>query len=329
MIEPVVGIWMYRDSYGDRIQEQLKNILEKHHIKVINDFDMRLCYCLNGRVYTEKGFDLSNIDVLYHMNADEQTPFQRNILKALESSGVRIVNNFFAFDIASDKFFANLLLRNHGIKVAPSILMSPTSDKKFIQTLFHEWKSVVLKPRYSFGGKGIIKFDNYDQFIDFVLATKDFYEDYYLEKFIPFSDRDYRVEIFDGEYIASYSRKLLHSYKTNMSATSIHNKRSFLKNNPHKEQIEIAQKCAKILNLTTTIVDMVKSLEDGDLYVLEVNCMMGIFVQSANEALKIEVEDNDAYQFASDKVKLEKLANYILDIVKSITNQKKKDSILV
>ena len=44
---------------------------------------------------------------------------------------------------------------------------------------------------------------------------------------------------------------------------------------------KIALKCAKVLGITTTIVDMILSKEDQKIYVLEVNPIMGIFLEEA------------------------------------------------
>jgi len=67
MATGAIALWMYRNEGGDKIQNALKLKLESRGHKVINDFDMRDCYYLNGNIYTKCQQNLSEIDLLYHM----------------------------------------------------------------------------------------------------------------------------------------------------------------------------------------------------------------------------------------------------------------------
>ena len=78
-----VGLWFYRNDGGAVTEKILAEKLRKKGYEVIDDFDMRKCYILDGNVYTETGYNLSQLDVFYHMNADEQTEYQRDVLKVL------------------------------------------------------------------------------------------------------------------------------------------------------------------------------------------------------------------------------------------------------
>ncbi len=84
-----------------------------------------------------------------------------------------------------------------------------------------------------------------------------------------------------------------------------------------KEQIEIALKCAQILNITTTIVDMVRSQDDGQLYVLEVNPIMGVFVESGMKSgERMIVHDTLPQQFCYDDKKIDAIVNYMSELMK-------------
>ena len=79
-----------------------------------------------------------------------------------------------------------------------------------------------------------------------------------------------------------------------------------------KEFVDIALKCANILKVTTTIVDMIKSNIDNKIYVLEVNPIMGIFLEEGMKAgTKMPVQSKIPNSFKTDKIKLEKIINYI------------------
>ncbi|NGX48811.1 MAG: Ribosomal protein S6--L-glutamate ligase [Candidatus Anoxychlamydiales bacterium] len=312
MKHKTIALWMYRNDGGDIIQEKLKTLLENENIKVINNFDMRECYSLNGRVYTQDGFDLSSVDAFYHMNMDEFSEYQNEILQALELSGVKTINTSRAFNTAKDKFITNLLLTKNGINVPPAMLVNPKNAPILAKDIFDKWKIIIIKPTGNHGGKGIIKFDDLEQFKDFVEATKDSYKSYYIEKFIDFDEHDYRVEIFKNKVIWCYCRgKNIHSFKTNISSGG-----HLISDIPSKEFEEIALKATKIIDIDTTIVDMIRSKEDGKIYILEVNPIMGIFLESFLKYSN-KVKERTSYgSLLQDEKKLALLTKHLISLVK-------------
>lgn len=306
MKQKIVALWMYRNDGGNAIQEKLKKRLEEKNITVINDFDMRECFCKNGRVYTKSGFDLSNVNLFYHMNADEQNQHQNDILRALELSGVKVINSWNAFYTAKNKFMTNVLLTKHGIRVPPALFVTPEEALNQAEQIFKEWGKTCVKPISRHGGKGIVAFDNAESFIDFVEASSEFTNSYYIEKLIDFGFHDYRVEIFRGKVVCAYCRQRTHSFKTNISS-----KGRFISEIPSQEFQEIALKAAKILDIDTTIVDMVRSQIDHNIYVLEVNPIMGAFVESFLPNTN-KIKDRTLYpSCAHDEEKLDLLCDYL------------------
>jgi len=305
-----IALWMYRNEGGDTIQNELKLKLEQKGYTVINNFDMRDCYFLNGNIYTKCGQNLLDVDLLYHMNADEQTPHQNEILRALYQSGVTVINSWDAFSKAKDKFTANLLLRKNGISVPPSALI-PTKIISFVaDKLFEQWESIIFKPRSNHGGKGIIRFKDASTFIDFTQTMNDYINNYYLEKYIDFDRHDYRVEIFNDQIIGGYCRTKTHAFKTNIACGGL-----MTPITPPAEFNQIALVAARTLNIKATIVDMVKSKEDGKIYVLEVNPIMGIFVEAGNRSGEKSVITTIDSVYANDNLKLDKLTTYLDRII--------------
>lgn len=307
----VIALWMYRNEGGDAIQKELKTKLENRGHIVINNFDMRECYFLNGDILTKCGYNLLDADLLYHMNADEQNTHQNEILRALDQAGVTILNDWDAFSKAKDKFTANLLLRKNGISVPPSALLPTSVNSSIADRIFSEWGSVLFKPRSNHGGKGIIKFNDLSTFIDFTQTMDEYINNYYLEKYINFDRHDYRVEIFDDKVVGGYCRTKTHDFKTNIACGGLMTPLS-----PPEEFNQIALEAAKILNIKATIVDMVKSQEDGKIYVLEVNPIMGIFVESGNRSGEKSTITTIDPVYANDNLKLDRLANYLDLIIK-------------
>jgi len=298
---------MYENDNGINIKKRLISKLKKLGYEVYSDFDMRECYMKNSKVYSKEGYCLSELDILYHMNADEQNEFQNDILKLIELSGVHVFNDYNSFAKCKDKVMANMILRNNDILVAPSMLINNNVNPEFLKQIIDEWKSIIVKPRKNHGGKGIIKIDDYEQLLDFYVATKSYLDNYYIEKYIEFDDNDYRVEIFNGEVIGTYCRSKNGTYKTNISSGG-----KMLDKEVGAEFIEIALKCSKVLGITTTIVDMIKSKKDNKIYVLEVNPIMGIFLEEGMKAgSKMPVQKEIPTRFKTDDKKIDMIINYI------------------
>lgn len=315
---------MYRNDGGDVIQAALKKRLEDKGCEVVNDFDMRKCYVLNGSVFTENGFNLSGVDLLYHMNADEQTTYQNEILRALEASGVQIVNSWRSFSNSKDKFLANLMLSKNGIRVPKSAFIGADIDPQVILDMFALSGSVVVKPRGNHGGKGIIKLDKAELLKDFMQATHGHMGQHYMEEFIPFGQHDFRVEVFNGAAIGGYSRRLGgSSYKTNVSSGG-----EMVDLPPPQDCIDIAVKAADIMGITTTIVDLIKSDIDGQIYVLEVNPMMGIFVEQGCISRGKSFFSPNA-QYCNDNLKIDLLTDYLSRVAyENLTRNQEKGSVL-
>ena len=308
-----VGIWMYENDNGINIKRKLIQELTSRGYEVYSDFDMRDCYMRNGKVYSKDGYCISDLDILYHMNADEQNLYQNDILKLIELSGVHVFNDYNSFLRCKDKVVANMILRNNDIQVPPSILINNKVEPEFLEEIIKEWKSVIIKPRSNHGGKGIIKIDNYEQFLDFYIATKSYVDNYYIEKYIDFEENDYRVEVFNNKVIGTYCRGKHGTYKTNISSGG-----KMLDKEVSQEFVDVALSAANALGITTTIVDMIKSKEDNKIYVLEVNPIMGIFLEEGMRAgSKMPVQTEIPNRFKTDNKKINLVVDYIDDFLES------------
>lgn len=306
-----VVLWMYSNDNGYIPTLQLCDQLSARGLEVFHDFDMRDCYVLSGKVYTACGRCLSDDDVLFHMNADDQSAFQGDILRALETSGVRIYNACAPFFECLDKFHTNQKLRKYGVRVPDAALLSRHPDPAILKSIFTAWGTVLFKPRRAHGASGIIRFDDVEQFSDFTQATSAAFEHYYLEQYIPFGERDYRVEILNGKCLGGYGRKKMHRFKTNISAGG-----EML---PSKlgEEVKVALNAASVMKIESTIVDMIQSQASGEFYVLEVNPLLGIFVESAMRAgsKMPDTEPDPAYCY--DHLKINAIANCLEVLARS------------
>lgn len=308
-----VGLWIYTNDGGKAIRDRLARRLREWDIEVVYHFDLRNCYCLNGQVYTGGGENLSECDIFFHMSLDESNLVTCDMLQSLELSGVKLVNDFSSFSRGSDKYVANMLLRKNGVNVPPSVYIGRNYSRPLVARLFEEWKSVVVKPRNRWGGRGIIKFETGEHFNDYYWAVQHMCDHFYLEKFIPFETMDYRVEIIDGKRVGNpYSRQKGHSFITNIGPEG---RGKPMISTVDDEAVALALRAAGIIGTTATIVDMIRSSEDGKLYVLEVNPVlggfMGSFMSSDESRAPVPKDDEHAVFIENDRLKLEALAEYI------------------
>ncbi|WP_394821158.1 RimK family alpha-L-glutamate ligase [Pendulispora albinea] len=303
-----IGLWFYRNEGGDEILAELEARLAAFGHAVTSDFDMRQCRVVDGEVLTADGRNLSRLDMLYHMNADQQSDHQREVLGALEASGVHVINGFDAFNRAQDKFVANCTLRRAGLSVPRSALVPAAVSRRALDELFALWGSVVVKRRRGHGGHGVQKFDAAEPLADFIGSVADVYSNFYLEEFIPFHEHDTRVDLLDGVVVGGYSRRKNHRFKTNVHAGA-----EMIPLPPTEEAIALAKRAARALGIDCTIVDMVVHAETGRLYVIEVNPFLGVFtgVGLKKGVNTIQTMDDIHPVFAYDDRKLEMLTNFI------------------
>ncbi|WP_434677448.1 ATP-grasp domain-containing protein [Pseudomonas sp. R1-18] len=301
-----VALWMYRNDNGLIPQNLLRARLENCGAEVFSEVDLRSCYVFNGLVFTKEGINLSKFDCLFHMNADDQSDHQLDVLKALEDSGVRVLNNYADFAACQDKFATNNLLRRLGFSVPESMLIGSDTDERIVRKVFSDWKSVLVKPRRGHGAKGIIKFDDCEQFMDFLGAAGHYASNMYLEQYIEFGDSDIRVEVFNGKVLGGYSRRKRHSYKTNISAGGVMTPADI------SGEIALALAVAEKTRVTGTIIDMVKSVKDARTYILEVNPSLGIFVESAMMAGTRMAPEKADPSYSYDHAKINAIAEHIL-----------------
>lgn len=303
-----VGLWFYTNENGDVIQNSIRDALVEKDIEVVYGFDMRECYCLNGRVYTKDHQNLSELDVLFYMNMEERSPHQHDILKALEESGVRIENSFDTYALANDKFLTNMRLRQSGVKVADSMLIPTNIDDQVVRDIFGKWHSVVVKPRNGVCAQGVMKFDDAESFIDFLLYAKKYEDNVYIERKIDFIERDTRVEVFNGKVVGDgFSRVMNHSFKTNVRSGGV---ATYIP--ADEDSKETAVNAAKAVGINATIVDMVRDTSDGKPCVLEVNQFLGVFYGQYYYSIGDEPPE---YFKNQDELKIALIVDYIQSIL--------------
>ena len=303
-----VGLWLYQNDGGNVITTEIVHQLIQKNITPIV-VDLNKCFVKNSIVYTEKGEDISSIECLYYMNADEETSYVIDILHCLEQNGVYLINPLSAFLNARDKYLTTLILRKKGFTVPKSIFLNK-NNLHLARNFIKEFGEVV-KERISHGGHGVTKIASFSELSKFLSNSIHNLQSVYIEEYIEFGQNDIRIEVFDGKYIGAYSRKAKEGdFRTNITSGGV-----MCPLSPPQECIDIAIKAVEALGLTCSIVDMVISQRDNAIYILEVNSIMGIFVESAmkhSEKSKIKEPDKS---YCYDSIKIKVLCDYIYSVV--------------
>ncbi|WP_456485822.1 ATP-grasp domain-containing protein [Hydrogenimonas sp.] len=279
-----VGIWMYQNSGGDKIEKKIVNKLAERGIECKTGLNLREAFVKNNHIRC-RGINMDRLDLFFSYNAGEQTQYQMYLYKALDKI-IPCINNYNAFELTEDKFQTNYLLRNHGVKT-PDFRLCHRDDSMRLKKFIREWKQMVYKPTDGWGGVGLTKIDN-EETLNMLLPFLNQMDlrFFYVEKYIDYDRTDYRVDIVDGEYIGCYGRKAGGGdWRTNITSGG-----SVFLRDPEEEVIELAKRAAKITKLEIAGVDIIYDRKKREHLVLEVN---GIPAFATPEQEKMGLDFND------------------------------------
>jgi len=279
-----IGMWLYQNGGGDKIEEKIINKLKERDIETLTAQNPRNAVAKNGYIYGNK-MRSDELDLFFSYNAGEQTQYQMFIYQAL-SRIMPTINTYEAFSLTEDKFQTSFLLQNHGV-TTPDFQLCHRDDTKQLKSIMKEWDKMVYKPTDGWGGLGLTKIEN-EATLDTLLPFLNQMDlrFFYVEKFLKYDNSDYRIDIVDGEFVACYGRKASGTdWRTNVtSGGSV-----FLREAPD-EVVELAKKATKICGADIAGVDIIYDMEKEEHVVLEVN---GIPAFATPEQEKMGLNFND------------------------------------
>jgi len=279
-----IGIWMYQNGGGDKIERKLIKKLQDRDIECFTGLNLRQAHVKKGHIYHNK-LKVDKLDLFFSYNAGEQTQYQVYLYKAL-SRVIPTINSFEAFELTEDKFQTSFLLQHHGV-ATPEFRLHHRDDNHFLKKIIKKWKKMVYKPTDGWGGVGLTKIENQDT-LDMLLPFLNQMDlrFFYLEKFVKYDNTDYRVDIVDGEFVGCYGRRASGSdWRTNITSGG-----SVFLREPNDEVVNLAIKAAKICKADIAGVDIIYDLEREEYVVLEVN---GIPAFATPEQEKMGLDFND------------------------------------
>ena len=279
-----VGIWMYQNGGGDKIEEKLVKKLKERGIDSITGINLRYAYVKDGHII-HNNTKVDELDLFFSYNAGEQTQYQVFLYEALNRV-IPTVNSFEAFELTEDKFQTAYLLNKNSIPT-PEFFLCHRDDSKQLENIIKEWQKMVYKPTDGWGGVGLTKIEN-EETLNMLMPFLNHADlrFFYVEKFVKYDNTDFRVDIVDGEFVSCYGRKAGDKdWRTNITSGG-----SVFLREPNDEVINLAKKAAKICGTDIAGVDIIYDLEREEYVVLEVN---GIPAFATPEQEKMGLDFND------------------------------------
>ena len=265
-----IGMWLYQNGGGDKIQKKLIKKLKERDIETIPGLNLRHAIAKNGNIICDNEkygkVKVDKLDLFFSYNAGEQTQYQMYLYQAL-SRAIPMINSYESFALTEDKFQTSFLLRRHGVNTADYELCH-RDDTKHLRSIIKKWDKMVYKPTDGWGGVGLTKIEseaNLDMLMPFLNQMDLRY--FYVEKFIKYDNTDFRVDIVDGEFVSCYGRKASGTdWRTNITSGGT----VFIRE-ANEKIVKIAKKAAKVCKVDIAGVDIIYDLEKEEYVVLEVN----------------------------------------------------------
>ena len=299
-----IGMWLYSNGGGDKIQKKIIKKLREREIKVLPDVNLRHAIARNGHII-HNGRKLDKLDLFFSYNAGEQTQYQMFLYQALNRV-IPMINTYDSFALTEDKFQTSFLLRQHGV-ATPDFKLCHRDDGEQLKIIMKKWSKMVYKPTDGWGGVGLTKIEN-EATLDTLLPFLNQMDlrFFYVEKFLKYDNTDFRVDIVDGEFVGCYGRKAGGSdWRTNVTSGG-----SVFLREPNDEVVALAKKAAAVCGTDIAGVDIIYDQEKEAYVVLEVN---GIPAFATPEQEKMGLDFN------------QKKIDLIVEMIDRKTAKKKKE----
>jgi ribosomal protein S6--L-glutamate ligase len=283
-MDRTIGIWMYQNGGGDKIEKKLVKKLKERGIKAKTGINLRHAVVKKGHIVHGKT-KVDKLDLFFSYNAGEQTQYQVYLYEAL-ARVIPTINSYEAFALTEDKFQTNFLLQQHGIPT-PDFQLCHRDDTEYLRKILKKWKKMVYKPTDGWGGVGLTKIES-EETLNMLLPFLN-YADlryFYVERFVKYDNTDFRIDIVDGKFVGCYGRKASkRDWRTNVTSGG-----SVFLREPDDEVIDLAMRAAKVCGADIAGVDIIYDLEREKYVVLEVN---GIPAFATPEQEKMGLDFND------------------------------------
>ncbi len=279
-----IGMWMYQNGGGDKIERKIVRKLKERDIKVKTGINLRHAIAKKGHIVHKKT-NVDELDLFFSYNAGEQTQYQVFLYQALNRV-IPCINSYEAFALTEDKFQTSYLLQQHGIPT-PEFQLCHRDDTQHLERIMKKWKKMVYKPTDGWGGVGLTKIDSQET-LNMLLPFLNHMDlrFFYVEKFVKYDNTDYRVDVVDGQFVGCYGRKASkRDWRTNVTSGG-----SVFLREPNDEVVDLALRAAKVCGTDIAGIDIIYDMEREEYVVLEVN---GIPAFATPEQEKMGLDFNE------------------------------------
>lgn len=194
----------------------------------------------------------------------EQVIYRMDVLHRLENLGLRIINRPGTIEKTVDKFYTSAILADAGLPV-PQTVVTESIDQAL--EAVKSMEAVVVKPLFGSLGKGMVLVEDTEVAYRVFRALELGRSVYYLQKFLPHNNEDYRLLVVGGEVVGAMRRRG-ESWKTNIACGAV---AEYVKPDPVLEGL--ALKTAEILGADCVGVDIL--ISHGQPYIIEANGIPG------------------------------------------------------
>lgn len=218
-----------------------------------------------------KGYGIDDYEALIVRKVPGGTPeqvfYRMDVLHRLEDLGIYVINPAESIERSVDKYYTSTLLEDAGIRTPRTFV-----TERFSEAMdgFEELGGdIVLKPLFGSLGMGMVRISDRDVAYRIFRALERTGSVYYIQEFIPHGKRDIRTFVVGDEVAASMLR-VAEDWKTNISGGA--------RAEPHEpdpEEANLSIKASKAIEMEYAGVDLLRSEQEDQVYVVEVNSTPG------------------------------------------------------
>ncbi|MCW3990852.1 MAG: RimK family alpha-L-glutamate ligase [Candidatus Bathyarchaeota archaeon] len=197
----------------------------------------------------------------------ERVFYRMDALHRLKDLGVYVLNPPDSIEVAVDKYYTSARLEDAGINT-PRTVVTERFDEA-MKAYEELGGDVVVKPLFGSLGMGMSRISDDDIAYRIFRALEMTQGVYYIQEYIPHGNRDLRAFVIGDEVVASMMRTA-DDWKTNLSAGG--------KAEPYDLEEELAElsiEATAAIGLEYSGVDILRSEDDGEAYVIELNSTPG------------------------------------------------------
>ena len=197
----------------------------------------------------------------------ERVFYRMDALHRLMDLGVYVLNPPDAIEVAVDKYYTSARLEDAGINT-PRTVVTERFDEA-MEAYRELGGDVVVKPLFGSLGMGMSRVSNEDVAYRIFRALEMTQGVYYIQEYIPHGNRDIRAFVIGGEVVASMLRTA-DDWKTNISAGGKAESYDL-----EEDLVELSVEATAAIGLEYSGVDILRSEDDGEAYVIELNSTPG------------------------------------------------------